>query len=163
MTALALAAMAVYPEADGNIRVGNAVMPAWAAQDLAVRILEMAKAVPATQRRRVVVREHLDRMFAHAKLVGAREVLLPEAGRSPSRFKVLAYREGNRAHVRIGDTTTAWLRREGSVRARGMLMEWHLDSLYGPTPIVVDDFARVSIAWASVSGLPDRTLEVAHG
>lgn len=151
MSALALGGFAIAATADGQVSIGGMTVPAWMASDLALRIAEAAGDVPAAMERRREVRLHLDRMFASARLVGVREM---RPGAHP--YKALAYREGRRAHVRIGDAVTAWMRHDaGSKRARGMLVEWHHDALYGFVCTTVDGWPRVSMAWRSVERLHD--------
>lgn len=153
MTALLpLAGWVIAPLPDGSVRIGTATVPGWVAADLAVRIHEAAGAVPAQLARRVATRRYLDRLFSGAHLLPVRAL----ATRSYARH--LAYREGDRAHVRIGDTVTAWCRKDGK-RARGMLVEWSHDALHGYVTTTVEGWPRVSVPWVQVERMADRLLE----
>lgn len=149
MSALALVGMAIHPNEDGSVTVGAATMPAWMASDVAVRIAEAAGSVPGAVARRRAVRLFLDRLFLGAHLVRVRDL------RSGAYSLAPAYREGQRAHVRLGDSASAWCRRDGK-RARGMLVEWHHDAIHGFVCTAVEDFGRVSVAWAAVDRMADR-------
>lgn len=149
MTALALAGWTVAANPDGTVTIGAAVVPAWLAADLAARIAEAADAVPEAVAARLRTRGFVDRLFAGAQLVPARSMVTGAVSPAP------AYREGLRVHVRLGDTVTAWCLRNGD-RARGMLVQWAEDAIFGHVCSTVPGWPRVSVPWGSALRLADR-------
>jgi hypothetical protein len=151
-----LAPWAVDVDAPGQVRVGNAVMAASLAVELADRLLIAANVARGDVARRQRVRAHLDRVFAAARPVKVKQVGL--ALSFPAVGIVVPTAAGERAAVRIGWYATAQLRREGD-RWRGFVQEWDWDGLFGPVCTVTEEWMRVSSAHAAIEALPRLQLE----
>lgn len=131
--------MLVVPHDDGTISIGAASMPAFAARDLAVRILEACGNVPEEVAGRIRCRQHLDALFAGAEVIDVRDMQTRAIGRFP------ALRDGRRLVVRLGDSVTATLLEEGE-RFRGFAVQHRDDAIFGVVGEVMRPFVRFSAA-----------------
>lgn len=143
--------MQIAPTSTGEVQIGNATLPAFAAIDIAQRILEAAQSTSLAIEGRRRVRLHLDRMFVDARPIRARWLA------DKSYFGCIGYVECNRLHLRISDSATACLIPDGG-RAHGMVMRWRDDSLFGPIAETDPGFLRVSAGW-----FQSNVLEVVNG
>jgi hypothetical protein len=147
---LTLGGMVIHANADGSVQLGEVSLPAWLAQDISVRLAEAAGEVPEVQASRRRVREHLNALGtwqpAKYRNVETRQTAMGMLLRLPGRDTL--------AWLRVSDTVTCLVRREGELYARGCgLSQWREDTLLGFTFDAVDLTTRLSVRW----GVKGRT------
>ena len=135
----------IEPLADGTIRIGTLTLDASEARAVLVRLAEAVGSAehvgdwPA-------VRSLLDHQFARGVSVSVRRIADGTKGRG--RLVLLS---DTRAVLRVGDYVTGALVRDGE-RARGFLMRWRPDPLFGA--VAESTSIRVSVAWPVPLAIP---------
>lgn len=141
---LALGGLVIHANPDGTVQLGAVALPSWMASDIAVRLAEASGEVPEAQASRRRVREHLNALGtwqpAKYRNVETRQTSMGMLLRLPGRDTL--------AWLRVSDTVTCLVRREGELYARGCgLVQWREDALLGFTFDTADLTTRLSVRW----------------